>query len=175
MSAIVPRYAADLKVVLPAFKAWLTQRGAAVLDTTNEWEVLRFKGQQTAVIYMDKSGRLSFTGGSKLALDAFKRNATWQGSPATPKPKKKPKGKRHMYSTIRRRDGNTCFFCLDDVSEEDESIEHLVSRVNGGPDHLANFALAHRICNSRAGHLSAMEKIAIHVAAQMKRAQGGAA
>lgn len=170
MSTIVPRNAGDLRQVLPKFKAWLVQRGAAVIETSNEWELLRFKAKQTAVIYTNKSGRLAFTGGAKIALDAFGRNASWHGSPATPR-KKAKKDHSPVYRTLRKRDGNACFFCLCEVSEDDESIEHIVSRVNGGPDHLANFALAHRVCNARAGHLPVMQKIALHVAAHFERAQ----
>jgi hypothetical protein len=39
---------------------------------------------------------------------------------------------------------------------------------HGGPNHINNLFLTHKICNQRAGHLSAPEKIRMHVEAHMK-------
>lgn len=168
-----PSVERDLLPLLPKFKAWLQARGAGLLEPTNEWELLRFKASAyTAVIYTTKKGRLTFTGGAKTALEAFIRKDTWRGAPAT-KRSKKPKGP--ILQALRKRDGNACFFCLCDVSEEAESIEHLVSVTHQGPNHMANLVLAHSDCNGKAGHLSAVEKIAIHVRAHVAKATGGQA
>jgi len=66
-----------------------------------------------------------------------------------------------MFNALLRRDGNACFYCGEPTGEDDRSLEHLVARAHGGPDHLSNLVLAHRRCNAVAGHLSAMEKIRI--------------
>lgn len=168
MSAI-PCTARGLKPRLPKFRAWLEARGASLLVPTNEWELLRFKtGTATAVIYTSKLGGLTFTGESRAALEAFVRNDPWRAAPAT---KRGKKVNGPIYQALRQRDGDACFFCLRDVSEDEESIEHLISVTHQGPDHMGNYVLAHRACNAQAGHLSAMEKIAMHVAAHAAKAR----
>lgn len=78
------------------------------------------------------------------------------------KPKKRPrKGgfKDGLLKALIRRDGKKCFYCGNDTTEENRSLEHLVPLAHGGPNHLSNLVLAHSCCNSDAGHLSVMEKI----------------
>lgn len=146
-----------------AFKYWLTQRGAQVMSPTNEWELIRFRdGGVTSVVYFRKTGEVTFTGSSHAAWDAFKSGAHWRS--ATPKAKRSGSKKRRAryVETIRQRDGDLCFFCAEHVSEEDESVEHLVEVTAGGPDVLANMFLAHTVCNNNARNLSAAEKIALY-------------
>lgn len=147
-----------------AFRDWLSANGAQVLEPTNEWELIRFKSDTgTSVIYKDKGDRLTFTGEALKAWEAFKGGQGWRAMPAT-----KRKKSSTVIQSIRARDGDDCFYCLKPVSVEDESLEHLVSVTHGGPNHISNQLLAHRVCNCNAGHLSAPEKIALHVAAHMK-------
>lgn len=149
------------------FIEFLKARGAQVLTPTNEWEVVRFlAGEQTCVIYKNKVGRLTFTGDAYQAFNAFKSNSSWRAADRTGAKKKSPP----RLQAIRERDGGCCFFCLQPVTVEDESEEHLVAVTHGGPNHIANLFLAHRDCNAKAGHLSAAEKIRIHVEAHMRRA-----
>jgi hypothetical protein len=151
------------------FVEFLHARGAQVLTPTNEWEVLRFMaGDQTCVIYKTKQGRLTFTGDSYNAFMAFKSNASWRAAERTGSKKKSPP----RLQAIRERDGGCCFFCLLPVSLDDESEEHLVAATHGGPNHIANLFLAHKKCNADASHLSAAEKIRIHVEAHLLRARG---
>lgn len=157
---------------LPALRAWLVERGASLIDTTNEWEVIRFKtSKATAVIYRKATGALTYTGGAAAAVDAFMRNGEWRAGPATKRVKSKA-GRNPVFATLRRRDGDLCFFCRGHVEQDGESIEHLVAITHQGPNHISNFVLAHRRCNADAGHLSAMEKIAIHVNAVIKKSKG---
>lgn len=175
MSA-APYQLAAIEKRLPELRSWLEARGASLIDTTNEWEVLRFKGgQMTAVIYRNKANRLTYTGGAKAAVTAFMRNASWRVAPAT-KRTKSSGGRNPVFKTLRTRDGDRCFFCLEAVEQADESIEHLVAVTHQGPNHISNLVLAHRKCNADAGHLSAMAKIQIHVSAAIKAAasEGGA-
>lgn len=151
-----------------AFKIFLTARGAEVLLTTNEWELIRFQsGNITSVIYTKKNGSITFYGDAQQAWTAFKNNSSWRAVPPT---KRVSTGGRSI-ATLRARDGNNCFFCLAHVSINDESEEHLVSLTFGGPDHISNKVLAHRDCNTLAGHLSLAEKIRIHVASHLKKAK----
>lgn len=147
------------------FRNWLSANGAQVMEPTNEWELVRFKaGDETGIIYAKASGDITFTGPAGEAWQAFKGAHSWRAAPAT---KRRQKG-APVCRALRARDGGHCFFCLFPVAVEDESVEHLVPLTSGGPDHIANKFLAHKVCNGRAGHLSAVEKIASHVKAHMK-------
>ncbi len=146
------------------FGAWLTEHGAEVLAPTSEWEAARFRshGGQLSIVYRNKQEILTYTGLAEAAHRAFRFAKPWSAGAATKR--------RHMggiIPTIRKRDGDLCFFCQREVSEEDESKEHLVSLAHGGPNHISNLFLAHKTCNTEAGHLSAPEKIATHVRAAL--------
>lgn len=53
------------------FKSWLSEMGAVVLDTTNPYELVRFKTENgVSVIYEGKKG-VTFTGESEEAYDKF--------------------------------------------------------------------------------------------------------
>lgn len=158
--------AKDIVAQLDAFKAFLTARGAEVFEVINQWELLRFKsGTETSVVYTKKTGVISFYGDAETAWRAFKSNTSWRALPAT----KRRNSKTHSITAIRARDGDTCFYCLEYVTEETQSEEHLVSVTHGGPNHIANKVLAHVKCNQLAGNLSASEKIKLHIAAHTKR------
>lgn len=149
-----------------AFGAWLSGCGAEVLEPTNEWEVVRFKsGDSTSIIYRNKVGGVRYTGDSELAWKAFSNGNAWRAKPPT----SRRKSMSPMLRTIRKRDGDLCFFCQRPVSVENQSSEHLVPVTHGGPNHISNLFLAHKSCNASAGHLSAPEKIKIHVAAVLER------
>jgi hypothetical protein len=139
-----------------AFTKWLGAKGAQVLQPTSVWEVCRYKSNSgTSIVYTNKTGRLRFTGDSLVAWTAYVTGAGWRAIPAT---KRKLKSSPTCQA-LRVRDGDDCFFCRTPVEVEDESVEHLVAITHGGPDHLSNMALSHRVCNNLAGHLSVMEKI----------------
>jgi 5-methylcytosine-specific restriction endonuclease McrA len=137
------------------FEAWITARGAEILTPTNEWELCRFRTEQATVIaYTNKHGKLSWHPTNEAYI-AFLRNASWRAGDAT----KRRSKSSPTCQALRQRDGDACFFCHLPVAIEDESPEHLVALTHGGPDHIANMALAHRDCNREAGHLPLMEKI----------------
>jgi hypothetical protein len=147
------------------FVAFLNANGAEVLTPTNEWEVVRFNtGEGVSIIYKTARGELTFTGEASNAFNAFKKSAPWRAMPRTGKKKKSTA----RLQAIRERDGGFCFFCQKPVPVDEESEEHLVAMTHGGPNHISNLFLAHRICNANAGHLSAAEKIEMHVEAILK-------
>lgn len=149
---------------LEKLKVWLSERGAEVLVPTNEFEVLRFRTQKgVSVIYTKKNGAITFVGEAEVAWNAFMTAASWRANPAT---KRKPNSTE--LSAIRARDGDLCFYCQEHVDDSDASEEHLVSLTHGGPNHITNKFLAHRICNQRVGNLSAPEKIKVHVTAVIR-------
>ena len=148
----------ELKV--ETFKKFLAERGAEVLTTTNEWEVIRFRcSKGVSIIYANKRSELTFYGRSGDAWDAFTGSKTWRAFPAT------RRSTNNVVNTIRQRDGDNCFYCLKSVSIEDESEEHLLSLTHQGPDTLHNKVLAHKACNQKAGSLPLAGKIALHVLA----------
>lgn len=147
------------------FRSWLSGCGAQVLEPTNEWELIRFKaGGVTSVIYRNSVGGVKYTGSADEAYQAFKNGKPWRAQPSTRRKKATP-----VIRTLRQRDGDLCFFCQRTVSEDNESAEHLVSITHGGPNHISNMFLAHKGCNAKAGHLSAPEKVRIHVQAVIDR------
>jgi 5-methylcytosine-specific restriction endonuclease McrA len=150
---------------LAAFKIFLKARGADVLVATNEWELIRFRANnETSVIYSRKNGHVTFHNGSKAAWDAFVGNTSWRGTVAT-------RRTSTALKTLMIRDNGVCFYCINDVHINDASEEHLLSATHGGPDNLANKVLAHKLCNSRAGHLDLFEKIKLHVNAVLEKAK----
>jgi hypothetical protein len=159
---------------LPGFLSMLKSAGAEVLQTTNEWEVLRFRtGTGVSIVYRNAKGNLNFTGESQAAWNAYSTQASWKPKLPTDTGRRDSRVKKAspVIRTVRERDGDLCFFCRKEVSDTDASLEHLVPLGHGGPSHLSNFFLAHRVCNSRAGHLSAVEKIKLHVSEELKVAE----
>ena len=141
------------------FLDWLSANGAQILKKTNPYEIVRFKaGGLTSIIYKNESGkRITFVGQAEEAYESFTSAESWRAQPLL-------KGKRPSVAmqTVRTRDGDLCFFCQKEVAD-DGSLEHLVAVTHNGPEHISNMFLAHKLCNQKAGHLSAPEKIKIHV------------
>lgn len=138
------------------FEEFLTSRGAQILQPTNEWEVLRFRSSAgVSIVYRNAQDGLTWTGSSAEAWSAFAKGQYWRGTPKT----KSPKNVDAKQRAVLARDGADCFFCWKATTDDNRTLEHLVARSHGGPNHLSNLFLAHRKCNSEAGHLSAVEKI----------------
>ena len=147
--------ASDVKHVAAKFRAFLTERGAEVLKPTSEWELIRFNcAAGVAIVYTDARGRTTFTGESLAAWNAFCSSGAWKAGVAKTRKKRSP-----VVQTLLDRDGDCCFYCWKVMEPTDQSVEHLVPVVHGGPNHISKLALAHRHCNAAARHLSAMEKI----------------
>lgn len=148
----------QLRKKLPAFREFLASRGAELLEPTNEWEVLRFRAAgATSVIYTNARGSVTPSGpAAKAAMDAFVSGGKWHAGVASPRKAKRPP----EVAALLKRDGDQCFLCRLPLGD-DITVEHLVPRTAGGPNHLSNKALAHQSCNLRMGHLSLMEKIAL--------------
>lgn len=155
----------DLTAKLPQFRRWLTERGAEVLEPTNEWEVVRFRaGGDTCVIYRNKSHNLTYAGKAAEAAHAFFGGKPWRAVAAGVRRSTSP-----AMRTIRKRDGDDCFACGFVVSLEEESIDHLVEVTAGGPNHLSNLVLMHIVCNQASAGMSAPEKVRMHVEWKLAR------
>lgn len=144
---------------MPEFVKWLSAAGAELLEPTNPWELLRFRGNgETSIIYKNSAGKITFTGDSRKAFEAFSEGKNWRANERARRKNVSP-----TVATIRKRDGDRCFFCGLVVSVDEESVDHLVALTHGGPNHISNFVLMHRLCNYRCGNMSAPEKIRAHV------------
>lgn len=146
---------------LTKFRDFLVAAGAEIVEPTNPYEVLRVRSIfGTAVLYVKESGVLTWTPEIAELWQAYRNNRPPQ---LTVKTKTGSRGgrkrTRHDIATISARDGMKCFYCGDPLDEDTATVEHLVARASGGPNHLANKFLACERDNMRAGHLSAPEKI----------------
>ncbi|WP_099952819.1 HNH endonuclease [Methylobacterium currus] len=141
------------------FREWLTANGAEVLAPTNEWEVVRFRGDQgVSIVYRNATKSISrMTGQAAEALATFRTGGTMRfvSRGRTVITRAEP-----LVRALVERDGAACFYCDESFTDAlPPTREHLLSRTHGGPDHIANQALACEPCNRRAGHLSLVEKI----------------
>ena len=134
------------------FKKWLINQGAEILLNTNEYELLRFKGNETGIIY--KSGKTS-NEYTRTALKCFAGGKSWNGRPIN-------HGRKTTYkkekTKLLKRDGVNCFYCGEWL-REDITIEHLISLSSGGKNILSNMVLSHEQCNQDAGNLTIIEKV----------------
>ena len=141
-----------------AFSAWLREQGADVLAPTNQWEFARFRAHETVhIIWRNKGGRLTALHFAAKCLDAFGKKSNL----AMGFTEKRHQIPQTIKATLMGRDGDRCFFCRLPLAG-DITIEHLVAKSKGGPDHTDNLVLAHEKCNMAAGGLPLIEKIKIH-------------
>src|SRR4051812_32915963 len=132
------------------FIAWLRTNGAEILPTTNSYEVVRFMAHgRVNIIYEGRRG-IRAIGFAEECLQAFEAGSTLNMG-FTQNPRHALTKRKVM---LRQRDGDKCFFCGKGMfgiegepghesSVEDCTIEHLVGRGKGGPDHDDNLALSH--------------------------------
>lgn len=147
---------------LEDLKRWAVAGGAEGQALTNPYELLRLRVRGgVAIVYRTDRGKLTW---NDLALTV--RAAMNEGGafPEELRLVNRVKNKRHnlpvTHRTLIERDGLGCFFCFSEIFES-MTIEHLVPRAHGGPNHISNKFRACRTCNLTAGHLSAPEKIRI--------------
>lgn len=158
--------AQQIRKRLAAFRDWLIAHGASMLEPTNEWELVRFSGDSgLSIAYSSKRGTVTFTGEAGEAWRAFTDGREFRIF--TPTKRRKVSGNPTIRA-LRRRDGNLCFFCQRYVSEENQTVEHLVPVVHGGPNHMSNYVLAHGSCNQKQGHKDAPSKIREHIKAALE-------
>ena len=151
---------------LDAIRTWLSGMGAEVMVPTNEWELLRFRANgQTSIVYHNLRGNLTMTGDADVALNAFFTAGAWHANGKTRRWKSSTD-----VQTIRARDGDDCFACCWPVQQTDETVDHLVAVAHGGPNHISNKVLMHADCNRKCGHMSAPEKVRMHVEALIAKA-----
>lgn len=153
------------------FRHWAKAGGAEIQGLTNIYELVRIRVRRgVAIVYRKANGARTW---NDLAAEL---RVIWKTGVPFPAEHLHVEKVRHnsgtnsvAHKTLLQRDGDGCFFCFEE-RPGDMTIEHLVPRVNGGPDHIANKFRACSPCNVRAGHLSAPEKIRIREANLLARA-----
>ena len=137
---------------LESFEKWLIARGAEILPTTNEYELLRFKGKEVGILY--KTGRVSGAY-AQDAINCFSRGRSWSGRPVNT-------GRKKTYisqkKAILKRDGDCCFYCMEKLND-DITLEHLIPITQGGKNILSNMVLCHEKCNQLMGDKPLVKKI----------------
>ena len=138
------------------FHEWLRRNGAEVLAPTNSYEHTRFRARGAVhVIYEGRRG-ITANGFGQECLDAFQRGDLRLNMGIT---KKHSGGLGRLRVDLVSRDGSNCFYCWLPMPDQDMTVEHLVSRHKGGPDHMDNLVLAHSACNTEADNLPLVKKI----------------
>lgn len=136
------------------FITFLRESGAEVLETTNEWEIARFRTMNgVSVVYQNRKGKLSFTNEAYEAYEKFQDKTIWTIHDKWQKKKIKLK------KEILDRDPNECLYCGCGLTEESATLEHILSISNGGNNNLANLALSCADCNKAVGSWPITEKI----------------
>lgn len=135
------------------FKTWLSKMGAVVQDTTNIYELVRFKTVNgVSVVYTGKRG-ITFTGESQEAYTKFKDGKPWKTV------NRKRQQLRAKKSKLATRDGKRCFAHGEKLKFDELTIEHLLNFSHGGTDNLNNLALVCQSCNTKLGRMAITKKI----------------
>lgn len=132
------------------FITFLKESGAEILETTNPYEVVRFRTVNgVSVMYKGRRG-FSFTGDAAEAYKKFETKDIWRIRTNGQKIKDRIK------EDLIERDGKLCFFCGKDGFM---TIEHLLPVADGGNNNMKNLCLACKSCNVSVGNMSIIEKI----------------
>lgn len=153
---------------MAGFAVWLSNSGAEVGAPTNPYELIRYRayaegGSKTAthIVYTKDNGLLTFCGDSRKHYEAFLGGLI--DKLITGPKRRDRRGGSDAARTRRKllaRDGDECWFCGKPMGD-DCTIEHLVPKSTGGANRLANYALAHGVCNKAAADKPLVEKIAM--------------
>ena len=143
------------------FEAWLLERGSAIKQITNPYEVIRFMGVDAeCIVYRKANHTIShWANGAAEAYRAFLDGTPWR---ASARGKRDPK-RTNLVRSLAQRDGWACVFCGKPTEIETVTVEHFVPITAGGTSHMANLSLAHKECNAAASHLSVREKVELAV------------
>jgi 5-methylcytosine-specific restriction endonuclease McrA len=148
------------------FESWLRDAGAEILAPAYEWELLKFRaGTDIGIVYRNARGRINLQSAAHAAWQAYTSGQPWRASPKI----RRRARLSDVVATLLERDGSLCFYCRNELGDDDMTVEHLVSVTCGGPNHISNLFLTHKKCNEQAGNLSAPEKIRMHVEAIIRR------
>jgi hypothetical protein len=142
------------------FIEWLRTNGAEILPTTNSYELARFMAHgRVNIVYEGRRG-IRCVGFAQECLEAWQEGRAMNMG-FTQKPRNSLQRKQ---LALLQRDGSLCFYCGMVMSgtpgtQMQMTVEHLVGRAKGGPDHEDNLVLSHEVCNKKVANLPLIEKL----------------
>lgn len=143
------------------FSKWLAKKGCEILPTTNDYELLRFKGAQVGVLYTSGRFNSPYVG---RAINAYQTGKGWDGAPAKTG---RYAGYKKQKTALLERDGPCCFYCGLDM-DDDITVEHLIALSCGGKNNLSNMVLAHQKCNEMVANISISDKVKLAIKNRLK-------
>ena len=155
----LPRTLEQLQPSLHRFRNWLVSAGAELMphDPAQQEVIKIFAGREVFVVTTTELGVLQ--GNGLEALRCWRHQESWAALDRTlPYPKSKLRRHVETLPHLLDRDGHDCWLCGLPLGD-DMTVEHLVSRCHGGPDHLSNVVLTHTACNTKLGVLPLVTKI----------------
>lgn len=143
---------------------WAVAGGAENQALTNPYELLRLRVVSgVAIVYRKETGRQTWNALADRLRIALLAGEQFPDELKITKIIKRSKVTSVTHLTLLERDGEGCFFCFEEKPGL-MTIEHLVPRAHGGPNHISNKFRACGSCNVGAGHKSAPEKIRLREA-----------
>ena len=143
------------------FREWLVQCGATVEPGFTPWEILRFRSCRTSgvtSVYRNTKGKESW---DTIATTLYAEYAAGKRPRLAHEDSVRYRTKA-LVAALVLRDGLECWFCGKEWPDQDSpdlTIEHLLSRNHGGPNHESNLTIACERCNAAAGSLPIVGKV----------------
>lgn len=158
--------------LIARLKDWAVGNSAEAQALTNPYELVRLRvNGGVAIVYKKENGKQTWNPLAmrlRVCLEAGSSFPTELRLVGKTEQDFAPGKNSVTHRTLLHRDGEGCFFCFEEKPGE-MTLEHLVPRAHGGPNHISNKFRACSPCNMRAGHLSAPEKIRIREANLLAR------
>lgn len=136
---------------LTEFKEYLKSQGIFLQPIHKPEELIRFSDQHgVSILYTANANAKRMTGRMHYAWTCFCQNRQRMQGYRKAVPSK--------VQLLLERDGDECFLCCQKLGD-DITVDHLVAKSKGGPDHLDNYVLMHRRCNNLCEDRSPMWKM----------------
>jgi len=138
------------------FARWLVDCGAELHPPLTPNECLRYwlRAHGSSFVVLTKNGTFGFGGYANRHFKAFRAGA----SVVYVANSRDYETRTKQYLRLLDRDGEGCFYCGLPLGA-DNTIEHILSRSHGGPNHDENCALAHKDCNRAVDNLPVVAKM----------------
>lgn len=142
-------------------KNFIVTVGGTLKKETNEYEVARFifKGE-TGIIYEGKKG-ISFN--KPIAKQVYFNFENKIFAHLGEKKKRQVKYKAEKEALLLKN-GKKCFYTLEEMSDDEISLEHLIPLGKGGTNNIDNMVLCKRSVNMDLGNKDILEKFKVREA-----------
>ncbi len=150
----IPVPSQEYSLNIDSFTVFISSRGAEILPSKGEWEILRYRAHDKInILYRSKKG-ITWTKDIAEAWRAFRQDKDWNGDNSIP-----PKRTHELIVSLIHRDAVACFYCGVNLKQEEMHQEMLLERQHGGVQHMSNLVLTHATCSKEASGLPIMRKI----------------